>query len=82
MTHKLSPEIADRLLDLLASDDDFRGRFQNDPYEALRSLGADVTREDVPPVTGLADKETIRTMRGSLREHMLGPLGFWPFKLG
>ncbi|MBB1061769.1 NHLP-related RiPP peptide [Marilutibacter spongiae] len=38
-TAPLSPEIADRLLDLLGSDDLFRERFQRDHLAALRSIG-------------------------------------------
>lgn len=35
----LSTEIADRLLDLLSTDDVFREKFQNDHMAALRSIG-------------------------------------------
>lgn len=35
----LSPEIADRLLDLLSSDDAYRSRFQHDPRAALYEIG-------------------------------------------
>lgn len=35
----LSPEIADRLLDLLSTDDAFRARFQRDPRAALHEVG-------------------------------------------
>ncbi|QDH71367.1 NHLP-related RiPP peptide [Marilutibacter alkalisoli] len=38
-TAPLSPEIADRLLDLLSTDDLFRERFQRDHLAALRSIG-------------------------------------------
>jgi putative modified peptide len=38
-TVPLSAEIADRLLDLLSTDDPFRAQFQTDPLAALRSIG-------------------------------------------
>lgn len=39
MTAPLDPSIADRLLDLLSTDDLFRERFQRDHLSALRSIG-------------------------------------------
>jgi putative modified peptide len=38
-TAALAPEIADRLLDLLSTDDLFREKFQRDHLAALRSIG-------------------------------------------
>jgi putative modified peptide len=38
-TAPLSAELADRLLDLLSTDDLFRERFQRDHLAALRSIG-------------------------------------------
>ena len=38
-TAPLNAELADRLLDLLSTDDLFRERFQRDHLEALRSIG-------------------------------------------
>jgi putative modified peptide len=35
----LSPEVADRLLDLLSTDDTFRAQFQQDPGAALAQVG-------------------------------------------
>jgi putative modified peptide len=39
ITAPLSPEVADRLLDLLSTDDAFREAFQRDHLDALRTLG-------------------------------------------
>jgi putative modified peptide len=39
LTAPLDPAIADRLLDLLSTDDDFRAQFQRDHLGALRTLG-------------------------------------------
>jgi putative modified peptide len=35
----LDPQIADRLLDLLSTDDSFRARFEHDPRAALHEIG-------------------------------------------
>lgn len=35
----LGAGVASRLVDLLASDDDFRAQFQDDPHSALAQLG-------------------------------------------
>lgn len=39
LTASLDPAIADRLLDLLSTDDDFRDQFQRDHLSALRGIG-------------------------------------------
>ena len=36
---KLQPELVDRLLDKLGSDDQFRSAFSRDPKSALQSIG-------------------------------------------
>jgi len=38
-TAPLDPRLADRLLDLLSTDDDYRARFQADPRAALYEIG-------------------------------------------
>jgi putative modified peptide len=38
-TAPLSPAVADRLLDLLSTDDAFRARFQADPRAAMHEVG-------------------------------------------
>jgi putative modified peptide len=38
-TAPLEPKIADRLLDLLGTDDGFRDLFRDDPLAALRTIG-------------------------------------------
>jgi putative modified peptide len=39
LTAPLDPALADRLLDLLSTDDLFRERFQRDHFAALRTIG-------------------------------------------
>jgi putative modified peptide len=39
LTAPLDPALADRLLDLLSTDDLFRARFQRDPRSALEEVG-------------------------------------------
>ncbi|MCM2336128.1 MAG: NHLP-related RiPP peptide [Pseudomonas sp.] len=57
-TAALAPAIADRLLDLLSTDDLFRERFQRDPLAALQSIG----HEAPPPAQMTACGETIAAM--------------------
>lgn len=79
----LEPEVADRLLELLSSDDDFRQRFQDDPAAALQEIGhapAVKAMKGSRPIEGqpyycmtsnkLASKEEIRECRDSLRDHL------------
>jgi putative modified peptide len=82
MAKNFSPELADKLLDKLSKDDDFRSEFQRDPYAALASLGykgdpAQRGVEGADPVicctamaAKLAPKEDIRKARDKLREQL------------
>ena len=82
MASNFSPELADKLLDMLSQDDDFRSEFQRDPYAALASLGYEDDPKQrgvkgVDPViccTGmaakLASKEEIGRARDKLREQL------------
>lgn len=82
MARNFSPEFADKLLDMLSKDDDFRSKFQADPRKAVESLGyvtpeADRGIEGQDPclcLTGmaknLASKEAIRAARNKLREQL------------
>jgi len=73
-TAPLDPSIADKLLDLLGSDDAFRDLFQKDPLAALEQLGYRPPVEGVPPpfhacchVQQLASKEAIVEARTELQ---------------
>jgi putative modified peptide len=78
MAKNFSRDFADKLLDKLSHDDDFRGHFQRDPHSALASLGH-VTPEHERGVAGsdpvvclsamsasLASKEEIKAARDTL----------------
>ncbi len=92
MTHKpgsdashapLPQDIADHLLDLLSSDDDFRSAFQANPAAALGSLGYTPAQAlgMQPPDSGqpfycmtsntLASKEEIAKARKELLTHLM-----------
>ena len=82
MAKNFSRDFADKLLDKLSKDDDFRSKFQKDPRAAVESLGfvtpeADRDIEGQDPclcLTGmasnLASKETIGKSRDKLREQL------------
>jgi putative modified peptide len=75
MTTKFTAEVAERLLDKLATDDAFRASFATDPRAALRLLGHETPlpdygiagRDPVLPLQvlngGLASKEKIAAGR-------------------
>lgn len=80
MAKNFSREVADKLLDKLSHDDEFRGLFQSDPRAALAQLGHDTDAADVGKAgsdplmcfTGgtLASKEDIRKARSTLQEQL------------
>lgn len=75
----ISDETADKLLDRLGSDDDFRALFQKDPRQALAAVGhapaADSSVEEgawsCMSVSSLASKEQIRASRDTMRKHLV-----------
>jgi putative modified peptide len=71
---QLSEKTIDAVLDKLATDDDFRARFQKNPREATRSLGIkDPAIEDVSsaPVETLADKKAFSKSRDQVRKQLV-----------
>lgn len=46
MTNKFSPEVADKLLGNLSSDQDFRDLFESNPRAALRQVGHETPEAD------------------------------------
>jgi putative modified peptide len=82
MAKNFSRDFADKLLDKLSSDDDFRDHFTRDPHSALASLGhsIDASQRGVAGVdpaaclggmsANLASKEDISAARDSLHEQL------------
>jgi putative modified peptide len=54
LTAPLDPALADRLLDLLSTDDLFRERFQRDHIAALRTIGYESPSPGLMTACGLA----------------------------
>lgn len=78
MTVNLSTDVADQLLDRLATDDSFRALFVADPAAALSALGpaaeAFSAAAACMQVTALADKQAIIAARDSLRAMLTSEL--------
>lgn len=81
MANNFPRKIADKLLEKLSSDDDFRKLFQTDPRAALRELGYETPEKDVgvegaDPLmclssgAGLASKKAIKAARSKLLEQL------------
>lgn len=83
----LSPEVADRLLDLLSSDDKFRQLFASDPVTAILKAGHKASDEDLKHLrsnvkTGaLASKDEIKSGRDELRSSLTSLLCMHPIQL-
>lgn len=78
MSNTLSDETAAKLLDKLATDDDFRDLFQKNPRQALADVGhapaADASVKEglwtCLSVSKLADKKDIAASRDTMRQHL------------
>lgn len=87
----LSLDVADRLLELLSTDDEFRSRFESNPRAALREIGYETLESrlgvfGLDPVVsfshiegGLASKATLAAVRRTLRGE--NPTVFGPFDI-
>ena len=91
MANKFSPEVADKLLDKLSSDDDFRASFLKNPRAALGKVGHETPEGDrdvngADPVLccygikSLASKEELKRSRDKLRTQLSSTLGYDVFK--
>lgn len=87
---KLTDDTADRLLDKLSTDDEFRAKFQQDPRAALASIGHEPAADPnvvegawtCCNVDALASKEDIAKARGQLRSMLVSSqMGYQPIAL-
>jgi putative modified peptide len=76
---KVSKETLGRIIDRLASDDDFRDRITKDPKNALSEYGLDVDTSQLPTRPKLASKQEIAASRDELHQKMSGNLGLIMF---
>jgi putative modified peptide len=74
---RLTPELVDKLLDKLGSDDHFREQFRRDPHAAMVKLGAapDSKFGLCLRPSQLAPKKEIQETRALLRNKLLGTDG-------
>lgn len=89
---RLDAKAVQRLLDLLASDDDFRDLFTKSPYDALCQAGAAAAADEESElklrlasigltVQTLASKDAIRALRSSLETQLRAGIGMQPILL-
>jgi len=76
----LTPKIANKLLDLLSTDDGFRDRFAADPGSALAEVGHELP-EGITPICmstdQLATKDEIATVREQLKSHLMSASAYF-----
>ena len=71
----LDPNVADKLLELLSTDDEFRAKFEQDPSTALKQAGlpdAETALSGIScmRVRNLASKEEVQASRDVLRDYL------------
>ena len=88
MANNFSPDVANKLLDKLSSDDNFRALFESNPRAALRQVGHETPEADrdvkgADPlvccysVKALASKEQIQAARKELTAQLSSkPFGY------
>ena len=68
----LDPKVADKLLDLLSTDNEFRRLFKKDPQAAVSRLGHDPSTSMVcASVKTIAPKREFATIREELKTHLV-----------
>ncbi|MBB4757890.1 hypothetical protein XarjCFBP7653_13580 [Xanthomonas arboricola] len=85
LANPLSPEISKKLLDLLATDDNFRDLFKNSPKVALLRLGHPSSDIELLAsqlkVEALADKATIAKARDEIHRSLISSAAMQPIRL-
>lgn len=75
-----TPEIADKLLDKLSTDDQYREQFLGNPALALHMIGINVDPSQVPAVRKLPSKQSLQANREAIKNKLVGSLGMiWFF---
>ena len=84
---RIDPQVADRLLELLGTDDVFRQLFKNDPRQALQKVGFVESTSEVSPagcfmgIEKLAPKAEILGSRNELKAMLTSGLNMQPIQL-
>ena len=89
----LDPKVADKLLDLLGTDNEFRRLFKKDPGAALVKAGHKVPKGDAAAATNLqrlhdrlkvekiAPKAAVQKSRQEIRTSLISELAMQPIQL-
>lgn len=84
---RIDPQVADRLLELLGTDDVFRQLFKNDPARALKKVGFVESATEASPagcfmgIEKLAPKAAILASSAELKAMLTSGLGMTPIQL-
>lgn len=75
MSFSLSPDVAEKVLERLSSDDAYRETWLGDPAKALAEFGVQAKSEDLPAVRNLPSKAVIQANRGAIRDSLVRSSG-------
>lgn len=75
MSLSLSPDVAEKILDRLSSDDTYREAWLGDPAKALAEFGVQAKAEDLPAVRNLPSKAVIQANRSAIRDGLVRSSG-------
>lgn len=80
----LDPKVAEKLLDKLSTDNEFRRLFKKDPQSALKKVGhkdPETTAAGCLQVQRIAPKADIIKARDALRDYLTSALAMTPIQL-
>lgn len=75
MSITLSPEIAEKLLDRLSTDDAFRETWLGNPAKALAEFGVEAKADSLPAVRDLPSKAVLQANRDAIRDSLVRSSG-------